>query len=107
MGFNALLNQTGTLYSQTTKNLFGRPAQTNAQTVKCRFEQVKKTIVNLQGETEPIDGIVFIDTDITPTVGDQFVFDSQKYRVMKVQPMVDGRGKTRHIEFMVQSWITS
>lgn len=105
MSLASLLNQTGTLYSKSTKDLAGRPSQVNGRSIRCRFEQVKKTIVTQAGKTEPIDGLAFFAGDETATPGDKFVFSSQNYRIMKVAPIIVGGGQTHHLEAFLQLWV--
>lgn len=105
MGINALLNQTITIAAHSTRDYQGKSSFSAPVTARCRFEQVKKTIVNAQKETEPIDGIVFVPGDTSVSTGDKVTFNAQTYRVMVCSPIVDGRGTTRHIELKVQLWV--
>lgn len=100
-----LLNQTGYLKAPAEKDRYGQPTFGDSVTVKCRFEKTNGTIINMKGETEPIDALAFLKNTETVATGYQFTFGSEKYRVMRVENIVDGRGVTRHLELKLQLWL--
>lgn len=106
MSFNALINQDAQLSAASGRDRYGKASQGSPVNIKCRFEQVNKTILNPQGETEPIDGIVFVLPTVTVSVGDKFTYQSLNYRVLVVAPIILGKGAVHHKELKVQRWLT-
>lgn len=69
-----------------------------------RFQQTTKTMINLKGEREPIDGIVFVGPDAAVQIGAKLTYSSAVYRVMKREVVIGRRGETHHYELQVQTW---
>ncbi len=105
MSLKALLNQPGTLENPSgAADRYGQPYFSAPVAVLCRFEQITKTVLNSKGESQPIDGRTFIAPDTVPAIEARFTFNGAHYRVMTVAPLVDGRGRIRHYEVMLQVW---
>lgn len=104
MAIGALLNQTCTIAVRSHADRHTKSVVGAGTSVRCRFQQTQKTMVNAQKETEPIDGMVFVPSTTTVEIGDKLTFGSKDYRIMTCEPMVDGLGATRHIELKVQLW---
>lgn len=98
----ANLNQTLSLYSDGVVDKFGKVTYGAAVSYPCRFQKVTRTMVTPQHELTPIDGIVFLGPDTIVDIGYKLTFDSKDYKVMSVEPLVDGRGRIRHYELKVQ-----
>lgn len=99
-----LLNQNCTISAKGVIDTFGKFTFGTPVAVSCRFQSTTRTIASQQNEIEPIDGIVFVGPSTVVGSGDKLTFNGVDYRVMKLQPMIDGRGNTRHYELLVQEW---
>lgn len=101
-----LLNQSCSVSTVGAVDKFGKHTYAAAATYACRFQRTTRVIATKQNEVEPIDGIVFLDSDAVVAIDDKLTFNSIDYRVMRIEPMIDGRGNTRHYELLVQKWNT-
>lgn len=104
MSIDHLLKQSCTISAKGGQNKVGQTSFGAAVTYSCRFQKTNRTIVTSQSEKEPIDGIVFLPSSASFNLEDKLVFAGTSYRVMRIEPMVDGAGATRHFEAMVQRW---
>lgn len=104
MSINHLLNQSATLSTKGSVDKYGQNSFGSATSIKVRFEKTKKTIKTINKEEEPIDGVVFVNPNITVAVGDKLTYQSVEYRVMKSSPIVKGNGVVNHHELLVQEW---
>ena len=100
-----LLNQTCTISTAGVVDKFNKRTFGTATSTACRFQKVHRTLATKQNEIEPIDGLVWVESDTTVVVDDKLIFDSVDYRVVQAEPMIDGVGTTRHIELLVQEWL--
>lgn len=105
MNVDHLLKQSCTVSTAGAQDKFGKVAEGAATTYPCRFQKTTRVIATPEREKTPIDGVVWLSASAVVGVGDKLIFGSQSYRVMLVQPMIDGKGATRHNEVMVQDWI--
>lgn len=106
MNVDHLLKQTCTVYTAGAQDRFGKNAHGAGVDYACRFQQTSRIIQKPNGEKAPIDGIVWLSASAQVVRNDKMTFAGQDYRIMKVSPMVDGAGVTRHYELMVQDWST-
>jgi hypothetical protein len=105
MSLNSMLRQSITIENPTGKTgKHGDRSFSPAVTVRSRFQQVTKTMVNLKGEREPIDGIVFVGPDATANIGAKVTYLGNQYRIMKREVVPGRNGKTHHLELQVQTW---
>lgn len=104
MNLDHLLKQECTISTAGAQDKFGKKTQGEGVSYACRFQKVNKVIATVQREKEPINGLVWLTSTAVVSVGDKLIFGEQDYRVMTVEPMIDGAGATRHIEVMVQEW---
>lgn len=107
MNVNHLLKQTCTVSTAGAQDRFGKSTYGSPTTYACRFQKTKRTITTPQQEREPIDGLVWLKADATAAVHDKLIFGGADFRIMRVEPMVDGKGITRHLELLVQDWSTT
>lgn len=104
MSISNLLNQTITLTAQGEQDKFGKASFSSGTDYNARFERTNKTIHTKENTVEPIDGVVFLSSDVTVSLGDRIVYDSQTYRVMKISEPPIGNGVIHHKELLVQEW---
>lgn len=104
MNVDHLLKQSCSINNIAYKDKFGGTSLQGAVDTLCRFQQTTKVISTPQRERDPIDGLVWLPAGTVVGIGDKLTFDSKGYRVMRIEPIVDGRGVTRHLELMVQNW---
>jgi hypothetical protein len=106
MNVDHLLRQTCTIYTAGAQDRFGKNTHAAGADFACRFQQTNRIIQKPNGEKAPIDGIVWLVASAAAAINDKLTFAGQDYRIMKISPMVDGSGTTRHLELMVQDWST-
>lgn len=104
MAIANLLNQSVTIYAKAVRNRYGKTTFDSGTLYAARFEQTNKTISTVQSDKEPIDGVVFLNSDCVVDVGDKVVYNSQDYRVLRRSNVPGANGKTHHVELMVQLW---
>ncbi len=104
MSINSLLNQAVTIQIKTTRSRYGDAAFTGNISTTARVELCTKTIMGPNKELTPIDAIIFLRADETISAEDKITHNTIDYRVIKKDVMVDGRGRTRHIEVKAQKW---
>lgn len=105
MAIAHLLKQQISIKNPATANDgFGKPTFGSAAGMKARFERVNKTVVTVDHEREPIDGIVYVGPSGAIIVGAQVTYESELYRVIKIADVPDRRGRLHHRELMVQLW---
>jgi len=55
-------------------------------------------------EREPIDGIIFVAPGTSVSKSARLTYQTEKYRVIKIEDVVGKNGTTHHFEIMVQLW---
>lgn len=106
MNVDHLLRQTCTIFVAGDQNRFGKNAYDGGTDFACRFQQTNRIIQKANGEKAPVDGVVWMASADNVHINDKLVFSDAVYRVLKISPIVDGRGITRHYELMVNDWST-
>lgn len=107
MSYLGLLNQSASFEAQTGKDKNGVASYAAPVSTHVRFEPVSKSVMTATNERVPIDGVVFCAADLSVTVGDRMICQSQKYKVVKRAAVPGANGRTHHIELMVQLWRTT
>lgn len=104
MNVDHLLNQLCTIAAAGSQDRYGKLGYDAPITEACRFMETTRTITTPQKERTPIDGIVTLKANTTATSTSKVIFKGVTYRVMRIDPAVDGSGITRHLRIMVQKW---
>src|SRR4051794_37881845 len=104
MSVQSLLNQTATLYSQSSYNAQGREVVGATTTVKSRIQAKKRTRLTPTGAMFQIDAVAFFMPSVTIAIDDKVTFSSQNYKVTAIYPVPDGQGNTDHIEAELMLW---
>lgn len=104
MNVDHLLKQSCSIATAGAQDKFGKKTMGAATTYACRFQKTTRVIAGVQREKEPIDGIVWLAKTAVVAIGDKLTFGTDTYRVMRIEPMIDRIGATRHLEVMVQDW---
>ncbi len=104
MNVDHLLKQTCTLSTAGVQDKFGKKSEGAGVAVACRFQKTSRVISTVQKDLEAIDGLIWLSAGTSVSNGDKIVFETKSYKVMKVEPIVDRNGTTRHLEVMVQEW---
>lgn len=105
MSINSLMNQTIVLKSNLgAKGRHGETDYVPQQTLRGRFEQTNTTIRTAENERTPIDGRVFLPANAAISRGDKITYNNLDFKVMTVNPITLGNGRTHHFEVMVQNW---
>lgn len=105
MGVESLMRQTITISRNTGRDKHAKPTSENPTDYKCRFEQVSMSITSATNERTPITGRVFLQANCPADINDKALFNGRTYRVMRIAPIVDGSGATRHKEAMLADWV--
>lgn len=100
----ANLNQTITIYPSGVQDKFGKVTYGTGVDYACRFQKVTKNIVTAQNELTPVTGMVFLSADATVAIGSKATFGDVDYKILSVEPLIDGRGRTRHYEAYLTDW---
>lgn len=73
-------------------------------TVPCRFEKTSRTILNPQGEREPIDGVAYVGATAVLQLGAKVIYSTETYRLMRIEEIPGRRGIIHHYELLLQLW---
>lgn len=105
MSLTRLCRQTMTVENPDgTRGKHGEVAVGSPSTVYCRFERTQKTILNANGEREPIHGAVIALPTDTFAVGAKITYSSQVYKLMQIDEIPGRNGNNHHFELLVQLW---
>ena len=104
MTYALLLNQTITLYQTQTIDEYGRVANTVGTDYNARFERVHKNILQADGNTLTIDGIVYINPGVAIENDDKITYGGNDYKVVAVDTVVGKLGSVHHYELKVVKW---
>lgn len=104
MSYNSLLNQTVTIYPKTGYTAYGRERLDTSFTVLARLNN--KSIIKLtpKGSTVTVDAIMHLPVGTAIANDDQVEFGSVRYKVLEVNPGIDGRGNTRILKVQLVKW---
>lgn len=106
MSYNSLLKQTITLKTKTGLDRYGRETISSGSNYRARFQRVRKNIMDSKGNIVPIDGLVFVKSDLTVNSDDIIVYDSQNYKVVGRRDSIGKDGSTHHQTLEVIKWQT-
>ena len=104
MSLQGLLNQTITIYNETSFNAEGREVVGAGTDYQVRFQPSTKQKLMVNGNIVTIDAIVYIKPDATVEVGDRVDYGDDKYKVFNKYEAVDGNGKTNHYKLELVLW---
>lgn len=106
MNVDHLLKQSCTVSTAGVVDKFNKLTYAAPTTYKCRFQKTTRVIATPQNEKTPIDGLVWLVRSAVVAINDKLIFGGVNYKVMRIEPIVDRNGTTRHLELMVQIWNT-
>lgn len=109
MGIQATFNQSATITTKGSLNLYGEHASGATVTVKCRFEDGfsldEDRSITFSGRTEEevtVDARAFVPAATAVNTEDTFTIDSQAYRVVKIRVRRLRKGNIHHKELILE-----
>lgn len=98
------MNQTITLYSQSSYNRYGREVVGSGTNYKARVQEVSRARLLPNGEQVNINLIAYLKSSITVAIDDRVTYNSEEYKVFSVSKPVDGQGTVNHTKLELIKW---
>lgn len=106
MSLNNLLNQSVTLYNQSSYDEYGRVDTGSGITVQARVQpkQTRRLLAN--GDVLVVDAIAYVPADTSVSTDDRIDHGGISYKVLNKYPTPDGKGDTHFIKLELLKWQT-
>lgn len=95
------LNQSAEIAPKSGRDLYGKPTTGTVITVKCRFQEAKKTTKDSKGQEVGADAEIWLMPTVSLAIDDEVTVSGQKYRVVNVSKKFGLDGQPDHIKGML------
>lgn len=102
---DGLLNQTITIYNQSSYDDFGEVVVGSGTLAKARVQLQMKQRILPNNAVITIDGVAYVPLGTSVSVDDKVTYGGTDYKVLAKYPVPDGQGNTNHIKLELTKWL--
>lgn len=102
MPIGPYLNQTATLKGKESYDVYGKPVTSAGVSIRCRIQGSKKRMVGENGQEFVADAEMWVLPGQSISNDDVVTWDSDNYKVVKVETKKNLRGGTDHKKVFLQ-----